>query len=176
MKHICELRKILEEHFDWNKSRLTVLVSLLIGLFMVRTVNLILQLFYLGLCWLSQQSHKALKKYKKRWAIETLFGYFKTKGFNFEATHMTDPDKVAAWMLLLTVAAAWTMKTSLMYKEKIHVAAHGRPRKRVFRNGFERLRRCLLQPFGDRWREIFHYIYLLSKTKCPLDMVWAMLK
>jgi hypothetical protein len=25
MKHICELKNILAEHFDWNKSRLTVL-------------------------------------------------------------------------------------------------------------------------------------------------------
>ena len=40
MKHICELEGILEQHFDWNKSRLTVLVNLLIGLFIVRTVNL----------------------------------------------------------------------------------------------------------------------------------------
>ena len=115
--------------------------------------------------------YKALKKYKKRWAIETLFGYFKTKGFNFEDTHMTDPDKIAAWMLLLTISATWTMKTSLMLKEKVRVAAHGRPRKSIFRNEFEKLRRCLLYPLEDRWEELFHYIYLLWKPKCPLDMV-----
>ena len=40
MKHICELKNILAEHFDWNKSRLTVLANVLIGLFVVRTVNL----------------------------------------------------------------------------------------------------------------------------------------
>ena len=40
MKHICELKNILAEHFDWNKTRLTVLVNVLIGLFVVRTVNL----------------------------------------------------------------------------------------------------------------------------------------
>ena len=40
MKHICELQNILEQYFNWNKSRLTVLVNLLIGLFVIRTVNL----------------------------------------------------------------------------------------------------------------------------------------
>ncbi|HEV3270444.1 MAG TPA: hypothetical protein VGZ69_07370 [Candidatus Rhabdochlamydia sp.] len=30
MKHICELKNILAKHFDWNKSRLTVLANVLI--------------------------------------------------------------------------------------------------------------------------------------------------
>ena len=40
MKHICELRNILGQYFKWNKSRLTVLTNLLLGLFMIKTVNL----------------------------------------------------------------------------------------------------------------------------------------
>jgi hypothetical protein len=40
MKHICELQNILGEYFNWNKSRLTVLANLLLGLFIVKTVNL----------------------------------------------------------------------------------------------------------------------------------------
>lgn len=115
--------------------------------------------------------YKALKKYKKRWAIETLFGYFKTKGFNFEDTHMTDPNKVASWMLLLTIAVTWTMKASLAIKEKVHVATHGRPRKGIFRTGFDKLRRCLIQPSGDSLKELLWYIYLLRTIKSPVGMV-----
>ncbi len=40
MKHICELQSILEQYFNWNKSRLAVLVNLLLGLFLNKTVNL----------------------------------------------------------------------------------------------------------------------------------------
>lgn len=115
--------------------------------------------------------YKALKKYRKRWSIETLFGYFKTKGFNFEDTHMTDPDKVGAWMLLLTIAVTWVMKTSLMLNEKNSLAGHSRRRKSVFRNGFEKLRRSLIHPLGEGMRELCRYIYLLKDPKCPLDMV-----
>jgi len=115
--------------------------------------------------------YKALKKYKKRWSIETLFGYFKTKGFNFEDTHMTDPEELAAWMLLLTIAVTWVMKTSLMFNEKSSVATHGRRRRSVFRNGFDKLRRSLIYPLEEGLKELFHYIYILRNPKCPLDMV-----
>ena len=40
MEHICEPQSILGKYFNWNKSRLTVFVNLLVGLFLVRTVNL----------------------------------------------------------------------------------------------------------------------------------------
>jgi hypothetical protein len=40
MEHICELQSVLGKYFKWNKSRLTVFVNLLVGLFLVRTVNL----------------------------------------------------------------------------------------------------------------------------------------
>jgi hypothetical protein len=40
MKHICELQKILSESLNWNKSRITVLANLLLGLFLNKTVNL----------------------------------------------------------------------------------------------------------------------------------------
>jgi hypothetical protein len=58
-----------------------------------------------------------------------------------------------------------------LFKEKIWVARHGRPRKSVFRNGFDKLRRSLMHPLEVGMKEIFHYIYLLRDPKCPLDMV-----
>lgn len=115
--------------------------------------------------------YKGLKEYKKRWAIETLFGYFKTKGFNFEDTHMTDPNKIGAWMLLLTIAVTWTMKTSVMLKEKVRVSAHGRPRKSIFRTGFDKLRKCLIRPSEDVLQELLWYICLLRAKKSPVGMV-----
>ena len=109
--------------------------------------------------------------YKKRWSIETFFGYLKTKGFNFEDTHMTNLHKVASWMLLLTIAVTWTMKASLSIKEKTCLATHGRPRKSIFRIGFENLRRCLLRPLANRLEELLGYILLLKRPKRLQDMV-----
>lgn len=113
--------------------------------------------------------YKALKIYKKRWSIETLFGYFKTKGFNFEDTHMTNINKIAAWMLLLTIVVTWTMKTSLTLKEKNQKATHGRLRKSIFRVGFERLKRCLSHPL-DRLKELLEYMKPLRRKKCVVGM------
>jgi hypothetical protein len=271
MKHICELQKILEQHFDWNKSRLTVMTNLLIGLFIVRTVNLSdlatvlfsnakiesnykrIQRFFkwivsvneanylltefvilvlnlknrmndlsldrtdwkfgkkhiniltlgvnikgvaIPLAWISLGRAGNSKTADRISILSRVINEIKIKSltadrefigeawFKFlinsnipiyirvkEDAHMTDPDKVAAWMLLLTIAATWVMKTSLMLKEKIRVAGHGRPRKSVFRNGFDKLRRSLIHPLEEGLKELCHYIYLLRDTKCPLDMV-----
>ena len=113
---------------------------------------------------------KALKMYKKRWAIETLFSYLKTKGFCFEDTHMTDLKKIDAWMLLLTLAVVWTLKTNAIIQSKTTHASHGRKRKSIFRSCFEEIRRCLLclEAYLD---EFLHYIRLLRKPKAILNTV-----
>ncbi|WP_375331975.1 IS4 family transposase [Candidatus Tisiphia endosymbiont of Temnostethus pusillus] len=48
--------------------------------------------------------HIALSIYKKRWEIETLFGCLKTRGFNFENTHMIDLDRISKLLGLLAIA------------------------------------------------------------------------
>ena len=40
MDHISELRRSLNEHFRWNKARMTCFVQILVALITVRTVNL----------------------------------------------------------------------------------------------------------------------------------------
>jgi hypothetical protein len=42
--------------------------------------------------------------YKKRWNIELMFGKFKTLGFNLESTHITNPERLSAIMLLIGIA------------------------------------------------------------------------
>ena len=91
-------------------------------------------------------SRLALKMYKKRWAIETLFCYLKTKGFCFEDTHMIDMKKVEAWMLILTLAVVWTLKARELVQPQLKVGSHGRKRKSLFKCCFEAIRKCLLCP------------------------------
>jgi hypothetical protein len=55
----------------------------------------------------------ALKIYRQRWKIETLFAALKTRGFNLEATHMTDPVKLSTLIAILAMAAGVAYKTGL---------------------------------------------------------------
>lgn len=111
----------------------------------------------------------ALKMYKKRWAIETLFSYLKTKGFGWEDTHMTDPKKIGAWMLILTLAVVWTLKTNQLTQSKPIFAKHGRKRKSIFRCCFEIIRKYLTNSH-QYMEELLLYINLLKQQKHALNM------
>jgi hypothetical protein len=53
----------------------------------------------------------AIDAYADRWQVETLFGCLKTRGFNLEDTHLTDPKRLAKLMGLLALAFAWAYRT-----------------------------------------------------------------
>ncbi|MCP4460971.1 MAG: transposase, partial [Cytophagales bacterium] len=53
----------------------------------------------------------ALEEYKKRWGIETLFQCLKGRGFNFEDTHMTFPDRIDKLIALPAIAFSWRHAT-----------------------------------------------------------------
>ena len=108
--------------------------------------------------------------YKKRWSIETLFSYLKTKGFCFEDTHMTDPKKIEAWMLILTLGVVWTLKTNRLVQAKAAFASHGRKRKSVFRCCFEVIRKYLLN-LEEYIKPLLDFIYLLKNQKHLLKRV-----
>lgn len=43
--------------------------------------------------------------------MKTLFAALKSRGFNLEDTHLTDPKRLAKLMGLLALAFAWTCRT-----------------------------------------------------------------
>ena len=45
------------------------------------------------------------------WYMETLFACLKTRGFRFEDTHLTDPDRVSKMVALLAIAFVWAHQT-----------------------------------------------------------------
>ena len=53
-----------------------------------------------------------------RWQVETLFGCLKSRGFNFEDTHLTDPERLSKLMGLLALAFAWTYRTGQLLHEQ----------------------------------------------------------
>ena len=50
---------------------------------------------------------KSIEDYAKRWEIETLFGCLKTRGYNFEDTHLTKPERIDRLLAILAIAFAW---------------------------------------------------------------------
>lgn len=54
---------------------------------------------------------RAIAAYADRGQIETLFGGLKTRGFNFEDTRLTDPERLGQLLGLFALAFAWTCRT-----------------------------------------------------------------
>jgi Transposase DDE domain len=87
----------------------------------------------------------ALAAYRKRWAIECLFGDAKTRGLNLEDTRLTDPRKLDLLMATVALALAWAGRTAavLLGPHAPKRKAHGYFAKSWFRVGFDRIRNLL---------------------------------
>ena len=88
----------------------------------------------------------ALDDYAQRWEIETLFGCVKSRGFNFEDTHLTHPDRSSKLFGLLTLALCWCLLVGEWQHEHkpLAIKTHGRRAKSVFRHGRDLLRNIML--------------------------------
>jgi transposase len=104
-----------------------------------------------------QKPETALADYAKRWNIETLFGILKSRGFRFEETHLTNPERIAKLLALLALATVWAFKLGEWLHEQVPltVKKHGRLGKSIFRYGFNFLRTTLLhiQFKSDDWNK-----------------------
>jgi hypothetical protein len=87
----------------------------------------------------------ALENYKKRWGIETLFQCLKGRGFNFEDTHMTFPERIDKLIALLAIAFSRCYATGewCASQKPIRIKKHGRKCVSVFRLGSDHIGRIL---------------------------------
>jgi len=88
----------------------------------------------------------AITDYGKRWAIETLFGCFKTRGFCLESTHLQHPNRLSKLIALLTLALCWAFSSGLWLAQfsPLKQKKHGRLPKSIFRLGFDFIRHLIL--------------------------------
>lgn len=86
---------------------------------------------------------RALKAYRKRWAIECFFADAKRRGLNLEDTRLTDPRKLDLLVAILVIAIAWASATAarLLGRSTPPRKKHGYPAKSRFRLGLDHLRR-----------------------------------
>jgi len=59
---------------------------------------------------------RAMRDYRKRWGIESMFGDAKTRGLNLEDTHITDPAKLDALIGIVALAMTWAYRCASAVK------------------------------------------------------------
>ncbi len=99
---------------------------------------------------------RALMTYAERWEIETLFGSLKSRGFNFEATHLGDRERIERLVAVLALAFVWAYLLGIWLHEQvkaIKLKRHGRRARSLFRYGLDHLREVLLNPNSRRLRQ-----------------------
>jgi transposase len=100
---------------------------------------------------------EALRMYRRRWEIETMFGCLKTRGFRMEDTHITDPDKMEKVLFVLAIAFCWAYRMGDIQDrtQAIEVKTHGRKARSLFREGLNLIRRAIIGIFSLRkFREL----------------------
>jgi Transposase DDE domain len=88
---------------------------------------------------------RPLCEYSLRWGIEPMFGAFKSRGFDLEATHVTDPTRLSRLLCLLALAYTWSGTCGLWVFSRVgfkpdgsvKVNKHGRLPVSVFRLGLD---------------------------------------
>ena len=100
---------------------------------------------------ISDQSLAAGKQfYGERWGIEVLFGACKTRGFNFEDTHVVKQERLFNLMFLIALAFIWAIKTGEWLLENGYQIPIKKLKNRtvklysIFRVGFDHLQELLL--------------------------------
>ena len=80
---------------------------------------------------------EAMALYKRRWGIERLFGHLKKKGFDLEATHMTDGGKLEKLFAIVTLAFTYSYAWGAHLRSQNSQPNAALERKSLFRLGME---------------------------------------
>jgi hypothetical protein len=95
--------------------------------------------------------------YRERWSIETLFGVFKSRGFDLEATRLAAAARIERLFGVLAVALVWVLGVGLRRTatQPEPTKTHGRPARSLFRVGLDTLTRLLSQGESRALRRTF---------------------
>lgn len=120
---------------------------------------------------------QAMEDYKIRWEIETLFGCLKTRGFNFESTHLTDPERIKKLVAVLAIAFCWCHITGEWAQtlKPIKIKKHGRKAESIFRCGLDVLREIVLN-ISEKLNDFKKMVNLLVKYLVSSDLHYESVK
>ena len=97
----------------------------------------------------TNSEHPNLNDYAKRWKIELMFSAFKTRGFNFESTKITEPEKLEKLISLLSITFCWCYAIGEVRNELEPIKFRDDLKtlsKSIFQYGLEFVRTSLLNP------------------------------
>jgi hypothetical protein len=104
----------------------------------------------------------AQQLYKERWQIETAFRGLKSSGFNIEATHLTDINRMKKLFSIVMVAFAWCYAVGVFVDENIKaIRLIGTTEKRAksfFKYGLETIAEILLNPLTRINVDVFKFL------------------
>lgn len=112
------------------------------------------------------QPEQALHRYTFRQEIETLFGCLKTRGYNFEDTHITEPERLDNLIAVLAITFAWHYRAGDIFNavEPIEIKSHGDRAKSIFRHGYDYMRALIIN-LNDRVDEFFESLSIIITGK-----------
>jgi hypothetical protein len=111
-----------------------------------------------------KQADDAIEIYAHRWEIETLFSCLKSRGFNFEDTHVTNRLRLKRLLVVAVIAFCWAHRTGEWRHESvkpIQIKKHLRNAQSIFRYGLDLIRDVLFNPNESKeytLRSLFHFI------------------
>jgi Transposase DDE domain len=85
-------------------------------------------------------NENTMESYARRWQIETLFSCLKSRGFNFEDTHVTDRRRIKRLLIVAVIAFCWAHRVGEWQHEQvktIKIKKHQRLAKSIFRVGLD---------------------------------------
>ena len=115
-----------------------------------------------------ERNKYAIEEYKVRWQIETMFGCLKSRGFNFEETHLTQPEKISKLLMLLGLGLSLAMlmgefQVEITKQVKMKIKKNKRYAKSLFRIGLDALQNLLFNYRKvKKLKELERFILLLS--------------
>jgi len=113
-----------------------------------------------GSTWMlisNRHPNTARALYEQRWAIETLFGVLKSRGFDLEATHLVASERIERLFGVLAVALVWVLGVAVrcMAERPEPVKTHGRLARSLFRVGLDRLTQWISRGASSELRSTF---------------------
>lgn len=110
----------------------------------------------------------AIPIYLRRWEIESLFQSLKGRGFRFEDTHITKPERISTLIAVLAVAFCWAhiigewkaLIKPIIFKQ---FRRQRRPQYTFFRYGLDFLRDILINPIAAANRDFLRILKLLPQ-------------
>lgn len=111
-----------------------------------------------------------LRIYRERWEIETMFKAFKSSGFNMEATHIIDPERLNTLFSVMAIAFCVAYKAGVITSgiEPIPIKSHGRRAQSILRTGLDMLKH-LIANISSKYRQFKRLLKkILQESYVPI--------